>query len=43
MKKDGENFIETGEIEEFFTPTEEGVYVLKGILTCNNKEYLSPE
>jgi hypothetical protein len=43
MKKDGGNLIETGEIGEYFTPTEEGVYILKGILACNNKEYLSPE
>ena len=43
MKKDGDNLIETGEIGEYFTPTEEGVYILKGILACNNKEYLSPE
>ena len=43
MKKDGDNLIETGEIGEYFTPTEEGVYILKGILACNNKEYLSQE
>ena len=43
MKKDGGSLIETGEIGEYFTPTEEGVYILKGILACNNKEYLSPE
>ena len=43
MKKDGVNLIETGEIGEYFTPSEEGIYVLKGILACNNKEYLSPE
>jgi hypothetical protein len=43
MKRDGENLIETGEVGEFFTPIEEGIFVLKGILACNNKEYLSPE
>jgi hypothetical protein len=43
MKKDGNSLIETGEVGEYFTPTEEGVYILKGILACNNKEYLSPE
>jgi hypothetical protein len=43
MKKDGDNLIETGEIGEYFTPTEFGIYRLKGILACNNKEYLSPE
>ena len=43
MKKDGGSLIETGEIGEYFTPTEFGIYRLKGILACNNKEYLSPE
>ena len=43
MKKDSGSLVETGEVGEFFTPTEEGVYILKGILSCNNKEYLSPE
>ncbi|MDC0116906.1 T9SS type B sorting domain-containing protein [Flavobacteriaceae bacterium] len=32
-----------GETEQFFTPSVIGNYVLKGILACNNKEYLSPE
>ena len=43
MKKEGSNLIETGEDDEFFTPNEEGIYVLKGILLCNNKEYLSSQ
>ena len=45
MKEDSSGDFEaiTGETGQFFEPSEEGVYILKGILSCNNAEYFSPE
>ena len=45
LKKDASgNFVAIpGETGQFYTPTDEGDYKLKGILACNNAEYFSPE
>jgi hypothetical protein len=45
LKKDASgNFVAIpGETGQFYTPTDEGDYMLKGILLCNSAEYFSPE
>ena len=45
LKKDasGDFVAIPGETGQFYTPTNEGDYKLKGILACNNAEYFSPE
>ena len=45
LKKDasGDFVAIPGETGQFYTPTDEGDYKLKGILLCNNAEYFSPE
>ena len=45
LKKDASgNFVAIpGETGQFYTPTDEGDYKLKGILLCNSAEYFSPE